>query len=123
MKNVREISAEVWRGEDVPETVQEDINEAVHQVILAKETEHDIGVSVIQDIVVCGLEGVVIPEEESEELRARAARDEKTFQELVIEYVNRSLEDDAAFDRAERIAARNEGWDGNGGNAPPTLTN
>lgn len=91
---------------DVADSVQEDIQETVHQLFSALEKQHSIGINTVADIVVSRLEGVIIPEEESAELRERAAREGKTFSGLVVEYVNRGLKDDADSDRAFRQRER-----------------
>ena len=109
--------------ETVTEAMRDDIREAHHMFCSKKSDEHGVSLDKVADIVVEELEGIVIPEEESEELRARAAKEGKTFKEKVIEYVGRGLDDDAAFDRARRIAERNGEWGSGGENTPPTLMN
>jgi hypothetical protein len=82
--------------------VQDEIFEADHGLFCALDEKYGLGINTVSEIVLSRLEGVIIPEEESEELRARADKEGKTFTALVVEYVNRGLEDDASFDREAR---------------------
>jgi hypothetical protein len=86
----------------VPTDVQDEIFEATRSLFCVLEAKYSLNANAVSEIVLSRLEGVIIPEDESEELRARAEKDDKTFTELVVEYINRGLEDDASFDRAAR---------------------
>ena len=99
----------IWTADEVSQDVRQAVHEAIYATILAQAEKHSLNVCVVTDVAVSELEGVTIPEEESEELRARAEREGKSFTELVIEYVNQGLSADADFDRTQRLLARKEG--------------
>lgn len=84
---------------------QEEIKESIWKFINETKEKYSLSLEEVLDCVLETLEAANIPEEESVQVRMRAAEEGKTFSQKVTEYVAIGLEEDDAFDRAQRLSS------------------
>jgi hypothetical protein len=85
------VVAEEMNNEDKALSEVRDLASEFHHKLFTISVERGIDYEKVMDAAQEDLEGVNIPEEESEEIRKRATKEGKTFAQVVLEYVRLGL--------------------------------